>query len=126
GIITGVAVSEVLNAVHLKGIVGAAVLVYVIVQWVQIEKERRDSLRKVSASNESVSGLSDSSSVINEKLPKGFNFAGLISGLLIGVVGMPGPPIVAVLVQFLKKEAFLATLVIYFLINDLLVIFIAF
>lgn len=131
GILTGVAVSDMLDAVHLKSIVGGAVLIYVIIQWVQIERERRSRLVNMSsiemaAANNCQLEQSEKDTQKKERLPKGFYVAGLTSGLLIGVVGMPGPPIVAVLVHYLKKDSFRATLVYYFLINFIILLTLAF
>lgn len=125
GIFLGVMVSGKLNAVHLKSIVGATVLIYVIIQWIQIEKNRRSGKREQAATIDHGTKIHESCETKKKKLPKGFYIAGAFSGLLTGVVGMPGPPVVAVLVHFLKKETFRATLVNYFLVNFLIALFLA-
>ena len=49
--------------------------------------------------------------------PKGFYLAGISSSLLTGIAGLPGPPVVAVLVKSLPKDEFRATIVWYFIIE---------
>lgn len=122
GLVVGVMVSGKLNADMLKSIVGVVVFIYVIIQWVQTEKERRSGLKEQAATTE----VEVSEKIERKrKYPKGFYTAGLFSGLLTGGVGMPGPPVVAVLVQFLQRETFRATLVNYFLVNYLFALFLA-
>ena len=95
GLILGLLTSGMLNAVHLKGFVGAVVLGYVVFQLIQRKKGQV--------------------AVERAERTKGFDLAGFAAGLLTGVAGIPGPPAVAVLIKMLKKEEFLATIVAYFL-----------
>lgn len=131
GLVVGASVSDKLNAVHLKSVVGAAVLIYVLIQWIQVERNRRSrskesAITEMAATRDSDPLKRDTVKKAKARLPKGFYVAGLFSGLLIGVVGMPGPPVVAVLVQFLKKDVFRATVIHYFLINYFLALAFAF
>ncbi|MBP1932161.1 sulfite exporter TauE/SafE family protein [Ammoniphilus resinae] len=95
GLIIGLLTSGMLNAVHLKGIVGVVVLGYVLFQLIQRKKEQVP--------------------IESGERVRGFDLAGFAAGLLTGVAGIPGPPAVAVLIKMLKKEEFLATIVAYFL-----------
>ncbi|WP_240376992.1 sulfite exporter TauE/SafE family protein [Bacillus piscicola] len=126
GLCVGLLGSDRLHAVHLKSIVGASVLVYIVVQWIQNERERRTAKVEQAATSDSPTELSASRKAEKKKVPRGFYIAGMFSGLLTGVVGMPGPPVVAVLINFLKKDTFRATLVNYFLINYVLAFLLAF
>lgn len=126
GIILGVTVGSNLNPIYLKGLVGATVLIYVLVEWTQRKSPRKRAAQvnpitannRLNSSNKNTDGIA-------EKYPKGFYVAGMAAGLLTGIVGMPGPPVVAVLVNHLKKDVFRATLVSYFLINMLIALVLA-
>lgn len=111
GIVIGVLLGNNLNPIYLKGVVGIAVLVYVVLEWIQKFKKNKNQKQ---------------GALKVKKYPKGFYVAGAFSGLLTGVVGMPGPPVVAVLINYLKKDTFRATLVNYFLINMSLTLIVAF
>ncbi|MBT2691047.1 sulfite exporter TauE/SafE family protein [Bacillus sp. ISL-47] len=120
GLLIGVMWSEKLNAGHLKAIVGATVLIYVLLQWFKLEKKKRNpGTSNHTAAETSATGISAESDPHSQTntAPKGFYAAGLLSGLLTGVAGLPGPPVVAILVQFLPRNIFRATTVNYFFIQ---------
>lgn len=100
GLIGGLILGDILNPVVLKGIVGITLIIYVSFQWVLAEKQP---------------DTTDVDAHLTK--PKGFYLAGLFSGLLTGVAGLPGPPVVAVLVNSLPKDKFQATVVWYFILE---------
>ncbi|MCH6267973.1 sulfite exporter TauE/SafE family protein [Neobacillus citreus] len=107
GLLLGVLASGKMSGVHLKGLVGITVLSYVLIQWVQAERNRKVA---------QIGGSSNESQPIGlRKWPKGLYFAGFASGILTGVVGLPGPPVIAILVPYLQKDSFRATIVNYFI-----------
>ena len=98
GLIAGVYIGGVIEPIYVKGIVGLTIVSYVVIQLLR-QKHKVDEGKK------------------EERLPKGFYLAGLTSGALTGAVGIPGPPVVAVLVGHLSRGAFRATSVNYFVIQ---------
>lgn len=129
-LISGLLLADYLNPDMLKGIIGVILLVYVSFQWFQVEIQRKKALMHnfdMAASDNSKSndGIREkenenNSENINKKetsKPKGFYLAGIFSGLLTGIAGLPGPPVIAVLVNSLRKDIFRATVVWYFIIE---------
>lgn len=114
GILIGIMISGRLNEAYLKGIVGVAVLGYVIIQLIKNRQINKAS-KETSATREPEGSVEETAE--ERKLPRGFYTAGFLSGILTGAAGIPGPPVVAVLIQILPKEAFRATTVNFFLIN---------
>lgn len=120
GLICGLILGDFLNPVILKGIVGVTLIFYVSFQWLLAEKQRKAALLHSLDSVDSVASESFYASNHNGKetsKPKGFYLAGISSSLLTGIAGLPGPPVVAVLVKSLPKEEFRATIVWYFIIE---------
>lgn len=129
GLILGVVSGGKMNPIFLKGIIGFTLVAYVIIQWLQSE---RDNLKTTNPETtaataspiplEKNSQASDTRSSGSNIKPYGLAVAGFFSGLLTGVVGLPGPPVVAVLIRYLPKEKFRATIVSYFVIEYVLAI----
>lgn len=109
----GLALSGRLNTANLKGLVGVSVLSYVFVQWILVERERI-AVRETSLMTPELSSAVYRRETASNNITKGFYLAGLLSGVLTGAAGMPGPPVVAVLAKPLPKEIFRATVINYF------------
>lgn len=122
GLICGLILGDSLNPVILKGIVGATLIVYVLFQWLLAEKQRKEALLHELDTVNSVVRKPIYASNKDTPKPKGFYLGGIFSGLLTGIAGLPGPPVVAVLVNTLSKEKFQATIVWYFIIEYILAI----
>lgn len=125
GLIGGLLLGDFLDPDILKGIVGVTLIVYVSFQWILAEKQKKASLfldkdRVDSVAGEHISASNHEGKEISN--PKGFYLAGISSGFLTGIAGLPGPPVVAVLVNSLPKEKFQATVVWYFIFEYILAI----
>jgi uncharacterized membrane protein YfcA len=110
GLFLGVVLSGYLNTVFIKGIVGVVLIVYVIWQWMLIQKKNA-----LLMSSDGIMNLEISKGEASRKSPLKFYSAGFLSGILNGLVGIPGPPIVALLVKNLDKDTFQATTVNFFI-----------
>src|SRR5665648_43174 len=125
GLICGIILGDFLNSVIVKGIVGVTLIFYVSFQWLLVEKQRKAALLHNSNTVNSVDSEPIYASSHKEKetsKPKGFYLAGIFSGLLTGIAGLPGPPVIAVLINAMPKEKFRATIVWYFIIEYILAI----
>lgn len=112
GLILGVIFGGKINPVYLKGIIGITLVAYVANQWLQTERENL----KIK-DTESLEKIDVPQNFASSRKSYGLATAGFFSGLLTGVVGLPGPPVVAVLIRSLPKDKFQATVVSYFVIE---------
>ena len=115
-LIGGIVLGSKLNAIYLKALIGICLIIYVSIQWIYSEKQRMKKAQDSMVNYDAVETIANG----DEKCvfigyPKGFTVASFASGLLTGVAGIPGPPIVSVLVNFLNKDRFHATVVNYFI-----------
>ncbi|AGA70864.1 putative permease [Desulfitobacterium dichloroeliminans LMG P-21439] len=105
GLALGVILSEYMNGLYIKGIVGSVLIGYVGWQWFRI-KASPSEVVAVDESEGVDQGLKTFSIL--------FILVAFSSGLLNGLAAIPGPPIVALLINHLKKDAFQATTVNFF------------
>lgn len=105
GLWIGLSIGKKMNSAHLEGLVGVSVLVYILFQFILENRNKGEQTINTKNSGEKSS----------RKLPKGFYLAGFISGVLTGAVGLPGPPVIAILIPFLLKETFRSTVIYYFI-----------
>lgn len=115
GLLFGILIGDEINAVYLKGIVGITVLSYVMFQLMSARRKKEDVQNPftfVQASTDL-----EALPIEKKKLSITFYFAGFLSGILTGVAGIPGPPVIAVLIHLLPKDIFRATVVNFFIIN---------
>ncbi|HHY28494.1 MAG TPA: sulfite exporter TauE/SafE family protein [Desulfitobacterium dehalogenans] len=118
GLAIGVALSGFMNEVYIKGVVGIILLGYVSYQWVQLkssasEKEIPMTTALVEEDGEKAREKVPKEGNINVS-SKGFTLVAFSSGLLNGLAAIPGPPVVALLIKHLSKDAFQATTVNFF------------
>lgn len=113
GLMGGIVLADILDPVIIKGIIGAVLIVYVTFQWIQMEKQKKEA--HLHMRDTGTVDFRDCEGTNTYPIPKGFYLAGITSGLLTGMAGMPGPPVVAILVNALPKEKFHATIIWYFL-----------
>lgn len=118
GLLLGILVGGKINAVYLKGIVGITVLGYVLFQLISARQKGNPTLEQDSSNVEVLP-------IEKKKSPIPFYCAGFLSGILTGVAGIPGPPVIAVLVNLLPKDIFRATVVNFFMINYCLALVLA-
>lgn len=123
GLILGILIGGKINDVYLKGIVGVTVLCYVLFQLVSARSKKEDA--KNVSSLEQTSSDFEALLIEKKKFSFPFYFAGFLSGILTGVAGIPGPPVIAVLVNLLPKDIFRATVVNFFVINYFLALVLA-
>lgn len=134
GMVVGVALSEYMDKLYIKGVVGVILIGYVSFQWLQFKGETKEK-----KGNESTQGTEPVEKMEKGPRPKAEDLEGLTgegnpsergeglrtfskefvlvafsSGLLNGLAAIPGPPIVALLIKHLKKDTFQATTVNFF------------
>ncbi|MEL1134938.1 sulfite exporter TauE/SafE family protein [Desulfitobacterium sp. THU1] len=105
GLVLGIILSEYINGLYIKGIVGSVLISYVGWQWFRLKTPPSEAAT-ADESDGADQGLKTFSLV--------FILVALSSGLLNGLAAIPGPPIVALLIKYLKKDAFQATTVNFF------------
>lgn len=124
GLLLGVIFGGKLDAVYLKGVVGITIINNILMQWIQLIKNRQYAKATSAISVSEFEKAPTHREMVGEERKnnknKGFYFAGFLSGILTGAVGLPGPPVVAILISLLPKEKFHATLIPYFIINNIL------
>nr|WP_242831420.1 MULTISPECIES: sulfite exporter TauE/SafE family protein [Desulfitobacterium] len=107
GLVMGVALSGYMNEVYIKGVVGIILIGYVFYQWLQLKGSASEKKIPVATAPVEEEGSINVSS-------KGFTLVAFSSGLLNGLAAIPGPPVVALLIKHLSKDAFQATTVNFF------------
>ncbi len=111
GLIFGVLVSDYIPLYNLKGLIGLILLGYLLFQWF--------NNRKIDDENKKISNS-------NENTPKGFYILGVLAGILTGMIGLPGPLVVIIFIDFLPRDIFRATLVFYFIVQYLMALILVF
>ncbi|ATP41071.1 hypothetical protein CSE16_13980 [Solibacillus sp. R5-41] len=123
GLLLGILIGGEINAIYLKGIVGVTVLSYVFFQLMSARRKKEDTQNAFTLEQASVD--LEALPIEKMKLPFTFYFAGVLSGILTGAAGIPGPPVIAVLIHLLPKDIFRATIVNFFIINYCLALVLA-